>query len=205
MIKALIGNGGHAREVMAQMGINLTRFVDDEFWNPGDDKLLPISKFDEKTYCVIIAVGDSNDRYEISKKLPKGTTYFTFIHPTALIMDNKIEIGEGSFIGAYSILTTNIKIGKHAILNRGNHIGHDCIIGDYFSMMPGSIVSGNVNIGDKVYLGTNSSIREKINICNDVIIGLNSGITKDITESGTYFGQKTIKKNEGCFNFIRSI
>lgn len=47
-------------------------------------------------------------------------------------MDN-IEISEGSFIGAYSILTTNVKIGKHSILNRGNHIGHDCRIGDYFS------------------------------------------------------------------------
>lgn len=194
MIKALIGNGGHAREVMAQMGLNLTRFVDDEFWKPGDEKLLPISKFDSKVYSIIIAVGDSKDRYEISKKLPKDTTYFTFIHPTALIMDNKIEIGEGSFIGAYSILTTNIKIGKHTVLNRGNHIGHDCIIGDFFSAMPGSIVSGNVNIANRVYLGTNSSIREKINICDDVIIGLNSGITKDIIESGIYFGHKTIKQ-----------
>ena len=31
MIKALIGNGGHAREVMAQMGIKLFRFVDDQY------------------------------------------------------------------------------------------------------------------------------------------------------------------------------
>jgi UDP-3-O-[3-hydroxymyristoyl] glucosamine N-acyltransferase len=105
-------------------------------------------------------------------------------------MDN-VEIGVGSFIGAYSILTTNIKIGSHTLLNRSNHIGHDCIIGDYFSAMPGSIVSGNVHIGNKVYLGTNSSIKEKLTIIDDVLIGLNTGIVKSINKSGTYVGQNT--------------
>jgi UDP-3-O-[3-hydroxymyristoyl] glucosamine N-acyltransferase len=103
-------------------------------------------------------------------------------------MDDNIEIGEGSFVGAYSILTTNIKIGKHAILNRGNHIGHNCEIGDYFSSMPSAIVSGNVKIHDLVYMGNNSSIREKIVICNNVIIGMNAGVVKNIDESGTYVG-----------------
>lgn len=186
MIKSIIGNGGHAREVMAQMGLNLTRFVDDEFWMPGDDKLLPLSKFDPKIYSVMIAVGNSKDRYEIFKKLPKKTKYFSYIHPTALILDTNNQIDEGSFIGAYSILTTNIKLGKHTILNRGCHIGHDCIIGDFFSAMPGSILSGNVIIGDRVYIGTNSSIKEKITISSDVIIGLNSGVINNINESGVY-------------------
>jgi UDP-3-O-[3-hydroxymyristoyl] glucosamine N-acyltransferase len=102
-------------------------------------------------------------------------------------MDN-VEIGEGSFIGAYSILTTNIKIGKHAILNRGNHIGHDCIIGNYFSAMPGAIVSGNVHIGNRVYLGTNSSVIEKKYLLHDIKIGANSTVVKDIEEPGIYVG-----------------
>jgi hypothetical protein len=130
MKKVLIGNGGHAREVMAQMGVNLLRFVDDKYV---DDETLPLSKFDPTKHVAMVAVADSKDRYDIVQRLPKETQFFTFIHPTALLMDN-IEIGEGSFIGAYSILTTNIKIGKHTILNRGNHIGHDCRIGNYFSL-----------------------------------------------------------------------
>ena len=97
-------------------------------------------------------------------------------------------LGEGSFIGAHSVITTNIKLGKHTLLNRGNHIGHDSVIGDYFSAMPGAIVSGNVTIGNNVYMGTNSSVKEKINITDNVIIGLNSGVIKDITQEGTYVG-----------------
>ena len=188
MIKALIGNGGHAREVQAQMSIELFRFVSDEYWKEGDNKLLPLSKFNPDKYVVMIAVANSKDREDIVKQLPVNTQYFTFIHPTAQLMSDDIIIGEGSFIGANSIITCNVEIGNHAILNRGNHIGHDCRIGDYFSAMPGSIVSGNVNLGNKVYLGTNSSIREKITICDDVTIGLNTGVVKDIKESGVYVG-----------------
>ena len=188
MKKALICNGVHEREVQAQMGIELFRFVSDEYWKEGDNKLLSLSNFDPEKYVVMITVSNSKDREDIIKQLPTNTQYFTFIHPTAQLMSNDITIGEGSFIGANSIITCNVEIGKHAILNRGVHIGHDCKIGDYFSAMPGSIVSGNVNLGNKVYLGTNSSIREKITICDEVTIGLNTGVFKDIKESGVYVG-----------------
>ena len=189
MKKALVGYGGHAREVMAQMGVKLTCFVDDEYVVEGT---LPLSKFNPKKYALMVAVADSKDRYDIVQRLPKETQFFTFIHPTALLMEN-IEIGEGSFIGAYSILTTNVKIEKHAILNRGNHIGHDCKIGNYFSAMPGSIVSGNVTIYDCVYMGNNSSIREKLSIHSFSTIGMNSAVVKHIEIPGTYVGCPAIK------------
>lgn len=184
MKRALVGFGGHAREVLAQIGENLSCFVDDQYAVEGT---LPLSSFDPAEYEVLVAVGDSKDRYDIIQRLPKATKYFTFIHPTALIM-NDVEIGEGSFIGAYSILTTNIKIGKHALLNRSNHIGHDCRIGDYFSAMPGAIVSGNVTIYDCVYMGTNSTIKEKLFIHSSAKIGLNTGVVKSIEGPYTYVG-----------------
>lgn len=191
MKKALVGYGGHAREVMAQMGLKLTCFVDDDYVVDGTK---PLSSFNPKEYSLMVAVANSKDRFDIVQRLPKETKYFTWVHPTTIIMDDNIDIGEGSFIGANSILTTNIKIGNHAILNRGNHIGHDCIIGDYFSAMPGSIVSGNVRIHDLVYLGTNSSIKEKLTIHSLSTIGLNTGVIKDITEPGVYGGVPANKK-----------
>jgi sugar O-acyltransferase (sialic acid O-acetyltransferase NeuD family) len=184
MRKVLVGNGGHAREVMVQMGIKLDRFVDDQYV---DDETYPISKLDPEKHVVMVAVANSRDRFDIVQRLPKGIQFFTFVHPTALLMGD-VEIGEGSFVGAYSILTTNIKIGKHAILNRGNQIGHDCEIGDYFSAMPGAIVSGNVKIHDLVYMGNNSSIREKLSIHSLSTVGMNSAVVKHIEEPGIYVG-----------------
>jgi sugar O-acyltransferase (sialic acid O-acetyltransferase NeuD family) len=167
------------------MGVNLTCFVDDKYVVDGTR---PLSEFDPKEYELMVAVANSRDRFDIIQRLPDDTKYFTWIHPTALVMDDSIEIGKGSFIGAYSILTTNIKIGKHAILNRGNHIGHDCEIGDYFSAMPGAIVSGNVKIYDLVYMGNNSSIREKLSVHSLTTIGMNGAVVKSINEPGVYGG-----------------
>lgn len=185
MKKALVGFGGHAREVMSQMGIKLTCFVDDDYVVEGT---LPLSKFNPKKYALMIAVANSKDRFDIVQKLPKSTKYFTWIHPTALILDTNIEIGEGSFIGAYSVLTTNIKIGNHAILNRGNHVGHDCKIGNYFSAMPNAVVGGNVTIGNNVYLGSCSNIREKITISNNITIGMNAAVVTNLTDEHIYIG-----------------
>ena len=182
---ALFGYGGHAREVACQIEQEVTFFVDDEYVN---NIAKPISEFNPEEYVMMVAVADSNDRKAIVDKLPKETKYFTYIHPSVHIMDDNIEVGEGSFIGANSILTTSIKLGKHALLNRGNHIGHDCTIGDYFSMMPGAIVGGNVSISNNVYIGSGSNIREKIKIISNTIIGMNAAVVKNITKSGIYVG-----------------
>ena len=182
---ALFGYGGHAKEVACQMGKEVTFFVDDEYSN---NIAKPISTFNPKEYMMIVAVADSKDRARVINKLPKETKYFTFIHPSAHIMDDNIEIGYGSFIGANSILTTNIKLGNHTLLNRGNHIGHDSVAGDFFSMMPCAVIGGNVTLGDNVYLGSCSNVREKIYVNSNVVIGMNAAVVKDINKSGTYVG-----------------
>ena len=55
MKRALVGYGGHAREVMSQMGVKLTCFVDDEYVVEGT---LPLSKFNPKEYELMVAVAD---------------------------------------------------------------------------------------------------------------------------------------------------
>lgn len=184
MKKALIGYGGHAREVMSQMGKKLTCFVDDEFVC---ENTKPLSEFDPHKYKVMVAIGDSKLRFDMVSKLPKNTKYFTWVHSSSIVTGD-VELGEGSFIGANCILTTNIKIGKHALLNRGNHVGHDCQIGDFFSMMPGSIISGNVKIYDCVFMGTNSSVKEKLSIHSFATIGMGASVVSNIKDSGTYIG-----------------
>lgn len=193
MRRALIGAGGHAQEVRAHIGdFTIKCFVDDEYWEENNDYIFPLSEFDPTEYEVMIAIANPKDRFEMANKLPGNTKYFSYIHPSALIL-SPIIIGKGSFIGANCVLTYNIEIGSHAILNRAVHIGHDCIIRDYFSAMPGSIVSGNVKIQDKVYMGNNSSIREKLIINESITIGANAAVVKDLIEPGVYVGIPTKK------------
>ena len=196
MKKALIGAGGMADDVKANMGFfDMISFVDDLFYTNTNKNIKPLSQFNPNEYEILIAIGDSLSRKEIVNRLPKETKYFTFIHPSVMILGNDVEIGEGTFICAGTIITTNTKIGNHAQLNMATTIGHDCVIGDFFTTAPGVRISGNCNIGNGVYIGTNSSVKQKINICDNVIIGLNGGVIKDIKIPGTYIGTPTKKIN----------
>jgi len=189
MKRALIGAGGFAKEIIAHIGDStMKQFVDDEYWKKGNKYIRPLSEFDPNEYEVLIAIGEPKMRYDMSQRLPSNTKYFSFIHPSAQVLDKDLEIGEGSIICAGCVLTTNIKIGKHAHLNLHTTIGHDCRIGDYFTTAPGVKVSGNCKIYDCVYIGTNASIKEKISIHSLVTIGLNAGVTNHIEESGVYVG-----------------
>lgn len=185
MKKAIFGYGGHAKEVMCQL-TDLVCFIDDNYYKK-ENKTLPLSKFDPTEYELLVAIGDSIKRKNIVQKLPRETKFFNFIHPTAQCFGN-IKLGIGCFIGANSIITTDVVIGDHCLLNRGNQIGHDCVIGNFLSMMPGAVISGNCEISNCVYFGTNSCVKEKIKICENVVIGLGAGVVRDIKEQGVYIG-----------------
>lgn len=188
MKKALVGYGGFAREIKHHMQCELSFFVDDEYYD-GAVGTFPLSEFNPFEYQLLIAIGDPLTRKRIVDKLPPETEFFSYVHPSAIILDKEsVEIGEGSFICSSCILTTNIKIGKHSHLNLSTTVGHDTVTGDFFTTAPGAKISGNCLIGDYVYVGTNSSIKEKISICDNVKIGLNAGVVKNINEPGVYVG-----------------
>ncbi len=185
----LIGAGGFAREIKAHINnLEMKCFVDDEYFVPNDDNIHKLSDFNPQTMNALIAVGNPNDRKRLVERMPSDTEYFTYIHPSAQILDDNIYIDEGSIIAANCILTTNMKIGKHAHLNLSSTVGHDCVIGDYFTTAPGAKISGNCEIGNSVYIGTNASVKQGIRICDFVTIGLNAAVVQDINYSGTYVG-----------------
>lgn len=197
MKKGIVGAGGFGREVYWSLSeedrTNCVFFVDEQYYDGKDEKIKSILDFNPNEYELVIAIGDSNNREKMVNSLPKNTKYFTHIHSSVQIHGNDVEFGEGSIICAGTIITTNVKIGKHAHLNLMTTIGHDNIIGNYFTTAPGVKISGNSNIGNKVYFGTNSCNKEKTTICDNVIIGLNSGVVKHIDKSGVYVGTPAIK------------
>jgi sugar O-acyltransferase (sialic acid O-acetyltransferase NeuD family) len=192
MKKGIIGAGGFGREVYWSLDfmerIDTVFFVDDKYWDGKNDLILPLSNFNTNEYEVVIAVGDPRDRFDMVQRLPKETKYFTHIHKSVQILGDDIEIGEGSIICAGTIITTNVKLGKHTHLNLQTTIGHDCEIGNYFTTAPGAKISGNCKIYSCVYVGTNASIKEKLSIHSFTTIGSNAAVVKNIEESGTYVG-----------------
>lgn len=200
----IFGTGGFGKEVLCCL-IDIYKneelneiacfMVDDENYTTssvlGID-VLRFSDFNPELYDLFVAVGDPVTRKKIVEKMPNSTTYATIIHPS-VILSKWVEIGEGSILTAGSILTCNIRLGKHSHLNLNTTIGHDCNFEDYFTTAPNVNISGNCNFGECVYFGTSSSVRQGISICDNVTIGMGAVVVKSIVESGIYIGSPAKK------------
>lgn len=142
---------------------------------------------DQDIYAVC-AVGDPGAKKSIIERL-KDTKikYPVLIHPS-VIMSNLINIGEGSIICAGSILTVNIEIGKHVIINLDCTIGHDAVIKEYSTILPSVNVSGYVNIESCTSIGTGTQIIQGLKINKNTTIGAGSVVVKDLPANCTAVG-----------------
>jgi sugar O-acyltransferase (sialic acid O-acetyltransferase NeuD family) len=188
MKKALIGAGGLAGEMTALLGTKLPCFIEDTYLPLAKGKVLPLSSFDPSAYQVCIAIANPLVRARIAANLPQSTTFFTYVHPTALFHGERKAIGEGTFIGCYAVVMNDVVIGKHCLLNRNNQIGHNSALGDFFTGLPSAIISGNVTIGKRVIMGAGAMVLENLRVCDDVTIGAMTCVTKDLINMGVYVG-----------------
>lgn len=113
--------------------------------------------------------------------------YPNLIHPNCLIGDT-VKMGKGNIICASNILTVDIELGNHVILNLACTVGHDTVIKDYCSFMPGINISGEVVINKSVYVGTGAKIINQLEIGVNSIIGAGAVVSKSIPPNCTAVG-----------------
>lgn len=145
----------------------------------------------------IVAIGSPRTRLKVLKyMLTLGQPDFaTLIHPSVRLSDT-VFIGEGSIICAGSILTADIKLGKHNILNLNVTVGHECEFADYVTVAPMVAVSGNVKLEHLVEVGTGAVIRQGLELAEGSMLGMGGILTKNIPERTIYAGNPAKKLKE---------
>ncbi len=83
--------------------------------------------------------------------------FATIVDPS-VILSKRVVIGEGTIICAGTIVTVDISIGKHVIINLDCTLGHDDVIEDFVTIYPSVNVSGNVRVGECSEIGTGVQI-----------------------------------------------
>ena len=146
------------------------------------------ANLNEDVYAVI-AIGSARVKKLVAEKLSayQNVHFATLIDPSAIISD-RVQIGKGCIICAGSILTVDIKIGNHIIINLDCTLGHDDVINDYVTIYPSVNVSGNVEVGEEAELGTGMQIIQGKRIGKQSIIGAGAVVVKDIPEKCTAVG-----------------
>lgn len=139
--------------------------------------------------AVVLGVGDPNTKQKIISKLTNSNlTFPSLIHPSVILGNDNVTIGEGSIICAGCIITCNIEIGRFVTLNLMCTVGHDTKIGSYSSFMPSVNISGEVLIDEFVYVGTGAKIINQLSIGQDTIIGAGAVVSKSLPSNCTAVG-----------------
>ena len=147
-----------------------------------------IENYGADVWCVM-AVGSAKGRKRgIGRLKPFSHIHFATLVDPSVEMSRSVKIGEGCMICAGNIVTVDVNIGSHVIINLDCTIGHDAIISDYVTLYPSVNVSGCVNIGECSEIGTGSAIIQGINIGTGVIVGANSTIIRDVDDEVTVVG-----------------
>lgn len=156
-----------------------------------------LEKVDVHDYHFVCVVGNPVARARIVEKmLMVGCQFAIGIHPSVILSDTS-TIAEGSVVTAGNIITTNVSIGPHVIVNLSCTIGHYTRIGAYCTINPGVNISGDVTMEDGVLVGTNATILEKMKIGAYAKIGAGAMVRNDIPPNVTAVGlpAKVIKVN----------
>jgi sugar O-acyltransferase (sialic acid O-acetyltransferase NeuD family) len=203
MVKiVIIGGGGHAKVVISIVKkLNLYEidgYVDKidkgqllgiEYL--GGDDILPVLFNRDKTRYAAIGIGqlkDSSLRRKISQQLIEiGYKLPPIISPSAIINED-VEIGDGSVVMDGVIVNPGTIIGRFTILNTKSSIDHDCKIGDFVHIAPGVTLSGGVKVGNNCLIGVGASVIQYKTIVSDCTIGAGAVVTKDCLKAGYYLG-----------------
>jgi sugar O-acyltransferase (sialic acid O-acetyltransferase NeuD family) len=139
---------------------------------------------------VAVAVGSSAARAAVVARLTSAHLSFpTLIHPgVAQAPFQHLALGPGCLITQGCILTTNVRLGRHVLLNLGCTIGHDAVLEDFCSLMPHANVGGEAYLESGVYLGTNATVINQVRVGARTIVGAGAVAVRDLPADCTAVG-----------------
>ena len=191
----IIGASGHGKvvaDIVVRSGDQVIGFLDD---NPelgcefvGFPVLGKVGQFQEYGDCwFVVAIGNAQIRENIVNQL-QGVKWHIAIHPSAVISDLGVKIGEGTVVMANAVVNPGASIGKHCIINTSAVVEHDNPIDDFAHTSVGAKLAGTVHVGKRTWIGIGASVKNNISICQDCMIGAGAVVVKTVVRPGTYIG-----------------
>lgn len=199
----VLGFGGHGREIAsfikqmseASLPVKLFGFADDDLAKKDKvssgarvlgslDELRGILSSRSQPLHYITAFGDNKIRFKVAERaraLGGKLLPWTLLHPRAFLGES-LTIGEGTALFPGSVLTTQVTLGAHCIVNTQASISHDAVIGDFTNINPGVRICGNVTVGANCYIGAGATVIDKITIGAGTVIGAGATVTKSLPE-----------------------
>ena len=205
----IVGAGGFGREVRwlverineVSPQWNLLGFLDSNYnvLSKNLDKVNVIGTIEDidkfPDAYVVCCVAHTDIRRKLVDKV-SANRFATLIDPSAIV-SSSAEIGEGSVICAGAVITVDIKIGRHNIIDINSTVGHDAVLEDFITLYPSVNVSGSTLIKSGVELGTGTQVIQGLTVGENTIVGAGTVVIRDLPADCTAVGvpAKVIKTN----------
>ena len=199
----VIGAGGHGRETVDLI-------LEAELRTPGRWRLLGVVADDEPDGALLdslgvellgpvdalagteasisAAVGDGRVRRQLhARALDLGCRPTTLVHPTASI-GRDVEMGEGCYIGALSVVTTHVRLGHGVQVNVSCSLSHDVTIGDFATLAPGVRLAGGATVEEGATLYTGATVLPRVRVGRGAVVGAGAVVTEDVPDGETVVG-----------------
>ena len=140
-----------------------------------------------------IAIADSRLRERIVTRMEIHKAMSFTIQAANHIQLDANEIGEGAIFCPFSMVTSNVKIGRYFHANFYSYVAHDCVIGDFVTLAPNASCNGNVVIEDHAYIGSGAVIKqgipgEPLVIGKGAVVGMGAVVTRSVEAFSTVVG-----------------
>lgn len=196
MAYAIFGAGGHGRQVaslLQRAGEGDVVFIDDAVQGPVNG--LPVIDFEmlasaeHRGRKILVSVADGRVRRSIVERCEAASLQFgSAAAPTHIRYASDVIIGEGAIFSEQTVLTQNIRIGRHFQCNLFSYVEHDCVIGDFVTFAPRVNCNGAVVIGDGVYVGTGAFLKQGVRIGAGAVVGMGAVVLADVPAGATVVG-----------------
>lgn len=136
----------------------------------------------------LCSIGDPKTRMAVTRSLEeRGARFATLVHPTAIV-GPRCELGEGSILCPGVVLTCDVIVGRHTILNVYATAGHDVVMGDYCTLSGHVDCTGHVTLGTGAMLGTHASAIPGVRVGDYAAIGAGSCAYRNVRDNSTIVG-----------------
>ncbi|MFT3735707.1 MAG: acetyltransferase [Rhodocyclaceae bacterium] len=157
----IVGAGGHGREVLQLVRDinavspqwNVLGFVDDAWTAPRELAGVPVLGRPDwlrgRDCAVTVAIGAPAVRRKVVQRLmAEGVCDFaTLVHPAAYV-GARVKIGIGSVLAVSAVVTCDVLIGEHVLINTAAVASHDCQLADWVTLAPRATLCGAVKLAE---------------------------------------------------------
>jgi sugar O-acyltransferase (sialic acid O-acetyltransferase NeuD family) len=136
----------------------------------------------------ICAVADPDKKRKICQSFKqRGARFVNIIHPSVIIADYS-TIGEGVILCPRVIISTNVTVGDHVLINSFSVAGHDVTLEAGCTLSAQCDLMGHVYLEEEVFLGSGARIFPGMRVGRGAKIGAGSVVIRNVPAKISVFG-----------------